>query len=253
MIDIKVDGLEDVRRALAEFSDRRFQATVATALTRAAREVSKDWQEQIGSKVDRPTPRTQSAATFLSANAQTLTARVLIKDQGAGSAAEYLGPLERGGGRLIKRFEQALINGGAMPQGYVTVPGRSAQRDAYGNVSRSVIIAVIADLGAQYSPGYERVISKSTQKRLATRLRRGVTYVAVSPEAGRERGISPGIYEAKAGKALKAVFLFVRGVTYRRQLSLLGKDGAAEAVQSRMQQELDRAIGESWRRLKGGA
>ena len=251
MISIQVDGLDDIRRALSEFSDRRFDATVATALTRTAKEVSKDWQDQINTRIDRPTPRTKSAATFLSANAQTLTARVLVKDQGSGSPAEYLGPQERGGGRTVKRFEQALIAGGAMPHGYITVPGRSAARDAYGNVSRALIVAVIADLGAALSPGYQRVISKSTAKRLATRVRRGLSYVAVSPEAASERGISAGIYEMKSGKAMKAVFLFVRAVTYKRQLSLLGKEGSEAAVERRMQQELDRAIGESWRRLKG--
>jgi hypothetical protein len=251
MISLQVDGLEDIRRALAEFSDRRFESTVATALTKTAKEMSKDWQDHINAKIDRPTARTKSATAFLSANAQTLTARVLVKDQGSGSPAEYLGPQERGGGRTIKRFEQALISGGAMPRGYVTVPGRTAQRDGYGNISRSLIIAVIADLGAQFSPGYQRVISKRAEKRLATRVKRGLTYVAVSPEAARERGISPGIYEMNSSKALKAVFIFVRAVTYRRQLDLLGKATSADAVQRRMQMELDIAIGKSWRRLKG--
>ena len=254
MIEFKVTGLEEVKARLDGFSDRRFGAAIATALTRTAKKVSGSWQAQINAKVNAPTPRTQSATGFSGATAATLQSAVFVKDRTAGlSPAAYLAPLESGGVRGLKKFEQALINAGAMPAGYVTVPGKAATLDSYGNVSRALIVAVIAQLGSDYSPGYQRVISKSTTKRLATRLRRGLTYVSVMPEQARQVGVSPGIYEQVNDKTLRAVFLFKRRASYRRQLSLL--DGAAMSaeVQATMQSELARAVRDSAARMQGAA
>lgn len=251
MIDIKVTGLEEVKARLEGFSDRRFAAAIATALTRTAKKVAGSWQQQINAKVNAPTPRTKSATGFAGATAATLQASVFVKDRAAGlSPAAYLAPLERGGARGVKKFEQALISAGAMPAGYVTVPGKSATLDGYGNVSRELIVAVIAQLGSDYSPGYERVISKSTTKRLATRVRRGLTYVSVMPEQARQVGVSPGIYEQVNDKRLRAVFLFKRRASYRRQLNLLDSAAVSAEVQATMQSELARAVADSAARMK---
>ncbi len=192
MIELRVSGVDQARAALAGFSDRRFKAAIATAVTRTARKAAQGWNQQLQTTIDRPTARTKSAATFQGATANKLSARVFVKDRMVGTAPdEYLQAQEWGGSRAVKKFEQALINSGAMPRGYVTVPGEAAQRDAYGNVSRSLIIAVLAQLGSDYSPGYQRVISKSATRRLATAARRGQRFVAVQPGAR----ISPGIYQ----------------------------------------------------------
>jgi hypothetical protein len=252
MIDIKVTGLEEVKGRLDGFSDRRFGAAIATALTRTAKKVSGSWQAQISAKVNAPTPRTQSATGFTGATAATLQSVVFVKDRTSGlSPAAYLSPLERGGARGVKKFEQALISAGAMPAGYVTVPGKAATLDSYGNVSRALIVAVIAQLGSDYSPGYQRVISKSTTKRLATRLRRGLTYVSVLPDQAQTFGVSPGIYEQVNDRRLRAVFLFKRRASYRRQLSLLDSAAVTSEVQSTMRAELARAVADSAARLRG--
>ncbi len=252
MIEVKITGVEELRRDLRQFSDRRFNATVATALTRTAKALSQGWQQQIDAKIDRPTARTQAATSFKGASASQLTATVLVKQRMPGMApAAYLAHHETGSARLIKKFEQALINSGAMPRGFVTVPGRHAKLDAFGNVSRAQIVAVIAQLGSDYSPGYQRVISKSVQKRLARQRRHGRTYIAVSPAEARKLRVSPGIYERMPDESRKAVFLFRSSTRYSKRLDLVGR--AKLDVGKVFGQEFGRAAAESLARMQARA
>lgn len=253
MIKIEINGVKELQSQFKDFSQRRMNAALATGLTLAAKRVSQDWQGQVDSKVDRPVARTRSASMFRGASANNLVAEVKLKDQMAGLApATYLAPQEWGGNRLVKKFERSLIASGAMPRGYITVPGKHAQRDSYGNISRALIIAVISQLGKDFSEGYQQVISKNTEKRLASQARRGRRYIVVKPSAAR---VSPGIYERMGDGSLKAVFLFHRDVTYGKRLSLIERGqqvGNAIAVE-----EIGRAMAESLARMQqargGGA
>lgn len=245
---IVVTGLQELRADLQGFSQRRVRAAMATGLTRAAKRLGTQWQEQIDTRISAPTLRTQKATVFTGATAATLESVVKLKDRMQGvSPSEYLAPQETGGGRRAKKFEQALVSSGAMPAGYVTVPGRAAKLDSYGNVSRAQIVAVISQIGSNYSPGYARVISKSTAKRLEAQARRGRAYVVVRPEDAARANASAGIYERTATGARRAIFLFVRSVTYRKRLGLLeDADRRAGAV---LEAEVDRAVAESAQRL----
>lgn len=245
MIELRVSGVDQARAALAGFSDRRFKAAIATAVTRTARKAAQGWNQQLQTTIDRPTARTKSAATFQGATANKLSARVFVKDRMVGTAPdEYLQAQEWGGSRAVKKFEQALINSGAMPRGYVTVPGEAAQRDAYGNVSRSLIIAVLAQLGSDYSPGYQRVISKSATRRLATAARRGQRFVAVQPGAR----ISPGIYQRMPDRSLRMVLAFKRDTSYSPRTKLTGSSSITD-IHATFRREMGVAIDEHIARL----
>jgi hypothetical protein len=247
-ITIDLQGMPELRTALREFSDRRLAAAISTSLTRGAKEMAGRGQEQIDRRIDRPVARTKSATTFQSATAATLQSRVLVKDNLAGTPpSEYLAPQEGGGNRNLKKFEQALQASGAMPRGFVVVPGRGAQLDAFGNVSRSQIIAVITQLGQDYSPGYARVIPKTVAGRLAAMARRGRAYIAVQPDEANALKVSAGIYE-RVGDQLKAVFLFKRTALYRKRLDLQ-KLWAAEAP-AIIADEFGIAVIESFARLQ---
>lgn len=249
-LDVQIEGLDEVRRQLQGFSDRRFAAAVATGLTRSAGMVATDWRIQIAGKLDRPTPLTQRSVVVKRAEAASLAAEVLVRDQarpGAVTPAEYLGVQELGGSRGLRKFERALIAQGSMPAGHKVVPGEYAKLDSFGNVSRGQIVQVIAQLGAQYSPGYQRVISKSAAKRAQSAIRRGRNYVALL--ARDDKGRAPGVYEI--GKyGLLPVFFYVRSVAYQRRLDLLGQAGSRAPVEA--QRQIDRAIGEHIARLAGG-
>ena len=248
-IRIEIKGLKELQSNLKDFSERRMKAVVATALTRTAKTVSANWQSEINRDIDRPTARTQRATGFTGANAARLEASVFLKDRMQGTApATYLAPQELGGGRLLKKFEQALVSSGAMPQGYMTVPGRHAELDGYGNVSRGQLVAVIRALGQEYSPGYERVISKSAGKRLAAQARHGRRYVAVSVRESGKHRVKPGIYERMPDGHRKAIFVFKRSVNYKKRLSLMDRAAMAE-IGAIAQAEIDRALQESLARL----
>lgn len=249
MISINLDGLPELKTALREFSTRRLNAAISTSLTRGAKEMSGQWQEQIDRRIDRPIARTKSATTFESATAASLQIRVLVKDRLAGTPpAEYLAPQERAGNRNVKKFEAALQAGGAMPRGYVVVPGRGAQLDAYGNVSRSQIIAVITQLGSDYSPGYARVIPKTVGGRLAAMARRGKSYIAVQPDEAKQLKVSAGIYERQSDNTMRAVFLFKRTAIYRKVLDL--EAHAIKNAPDVIADEFSLAVAQSFARLQ---
>lgn len=252
-ITVEIQGLKEVQGQLAGFSDRRLNAALATGLTRAAGVLAGDWRAQIGAKLDRPTPLTQRSVLVKRAEAASLQAEVLVRDQaraGAVTPAEYLGTQESGGSRGLRKFERALIAQGSMPAGHKVVPGKYAKLDGFGNVSRGQIVQVIAQLGAQYSPGYQRVISKSAAKRAESAIRRGRNYVALLVRD--DKGRAPGVYEI--GKyGLRPVFFYVRSVAYQRRLDLLGQAGSRAPGEVRRQ--VERAIAEHAARLaaKGAA
>lgn len=245
-INVSFKGLKEVQAGLRDFSERRLRAVAATALTRTAKGIAAEWQKEINTKLDQPVSRTQKAVRIETARADKLSAKVAIKDKTTSgmAPADYLMQQEYGGGRLVKKFEQALIASGAMPGGYITVPGRGAVRNAYGNVSRATIIAVIAQLGRDFSPGYQRNISKSATKRAATQAKRGKRYI-VMPVG--HPTVSAGIYERDAGRTLSAVFLFKKTVQYSRKLTLqaTSKDKVAVIATA----EFDKALAESIARL----
>lgn len=246
-INIQVTGVKELQRDLKDFSERRVKSVVSTALTRTAVQVRKDWQDKINTVVQGPTPLTGKAVVSLGAKADKLEATVsLSKRGGSGNPSEYLRPQELGGGRNVKKFERALISAGAMPSGYITVPGSAAKLDGYGNVSRAQLVDVIRALGAQYSPGYQRVISKSTNKRLAAQARSGRQYVAVSPGEAKRLRVSAGIYERMADGSRKAIFVFKKSVTYGKRLGLLDR---VSEIERTLQAEVTRAIDQSAARL----
>jgi hypothetical protein len=250
-INVSLEGLPELREKMRDFSERRVAAAIATSLTRAAKDMAGQWQDQINRRIHQPNPRTRSATTFESANANTLQARVLVKDKLSGtSPSEYLAPNEYAGSRNVKKFEAALQASGALPRGWVTVPGRGAKFDAYGNVARAQIIAVITQLGQDYSPGYQRVIPKTVGGRLAAMARRGKSYIAIQPIESQPMKIAPGIYEIQGtglSKVLAAIFLFKRTATYRKQLDL-----QAHAIREApiiIAEEFGIAVSESFDRL----
>ena len=248
-INIQITGLKELQAGLKDFSDRRMNAVLATALTRTAKTVSQRWQGVVDKTIDRPIARTLNAVGFTGANAGKLESAVFIKDRMAGTAPSvYLAPHEVGGDRLLKKFERALVNSGAMPSGYFTVPGRHATLDSYGNVSRAQLVAVIRSLGAQYSPGYQRVISRDAKKLLAAQARHGRQYIAVTPQESKRSRVSPGIYERMADGSRRAIFLFKSGVVYKKRLKLVDRQSVQD-IERTLQAEVSRAVNESLVRL----
>lgn len=247
-MDVKMTGLQELRAELAGFSDRRLRAAAATGLTRTAKRLSVVWQKEIDAKIEQPMAMTKKAVRIEPARANNLAAKVALKDasrSGGLSQNDYLQQHEYGGGRLVKKFERALIASGAMPQGYITVPGKGVDRNGFGNVPRSTIIAVISQLGQDFSPGYQRTISKDAAKRAKSQARHGKRYF-VMPVGN--PSVSPGVYVRGADRAMRMVFAFKEVVRYSRKLTL--QSSAKDKVRPISKEEFDRAISESMQRMR---
>lgn len=264
-VDVTVSGLKELRSGLQNFSDRRFNAALATALTRTAVAVRTDLAAAMQTSLDRPTPYTQRQLRYVPATAQRLAAAVGFNvvgvsdmpggrplrfvDLGAGQtpAGKYLTPQIDGGGRRLKRFEQALQAAGALPAGYVTAPGQGANVDAYGNISRGQVIQILSQLRAQLVAGTNRNMSTGRSS-INAQKRAGGRFFVVQPGGQAQ----PGIYQREfIGRTVTPVLIFVKSANYRRRFDF---DAIAQRTsQDRLQAEVARAIRESALRLAARA
>lgn len=252
MLQVKIKGLDQLRRQLDGFSDRRFQSAVAEALNKGARAVADAWGGELYSRLDRPTPLTYRAARITQrADVGRLAAVVAIRNDSnaAIQPSEYLLTQEGGASdRRLRRFESALVAAGAMPPGHKAVPGQYAQLDSFGNVSRSQIIAVLGQLGGSLTKGYAQVTGRTAGRRAQIAARGGRKYVAIPP--GQRH--SAGIYEI-VQQGLKPVFFFVSRVRYgkRTKLGEVGMRVAQAELPKAMRTAVEKRIASL--RARGGA
>jgi hypothetical protein len=256
-------NIAEVRAQLAQFSDRRFNAAMATALTRTAVQVRDAVQAEMPRVLDRPTPYTTRQLRYVPANADRLAAAVgfnvvnvtdergatiAFRDLGPGEtpAGKYLQPNIEGGARRLKRLEVALRALGALPDGWLAVPGQGAALDAYGNVSRGQVVQVLSQLRVQLVAGTNRSMSGDARKQIAAQRRAGGRYYVVPPGKGK---VQPGIYQREfVGRNITPVFIFVRGANYKRRFDF---DGVSQRLAAQaLPLEVNRAVAESLARLQ---
>ena len=231
--------LERLRLTYARFSDRRFKAGLATALTRTAQAVQTAQQAEMRDVFDRPTQRTLGAVFVQRARADWLEARVGISDSSAGgrAAIKWLRWQISGGARTLKAYEQRLVSAGAMPDGMVSVPGRFARLDAFGNISGGQLRQMFSQLRIELSSGAKSTLTQYAftdrgrdRKAKAGKIRRaygkaGGRYIALPRGRGKLRA---GIYlnegrdlGAKVGygntRAMKPVLIFVTRAGYEAE------------------------------------
>lgn len=256
-------NIAEVRAQLAQFSDRRFNAAMATALTRTAVQVRDAVQAEMPRVLDRPTPYTTRQLRYVPAKADRLAAAVgfnvvnvtdergatiAFRDLGPGEtpAGKYLQPNIEGGARRLKRLEVALRALGALPDGWLAVPGQGAALDAYGNVSRGQVVQVLSQLRVQLVAGTNRSMSGDARKQIAAQRRAGGRYYVVPPGKGK---VQPGIYQREfVGRNITPVFIFVRGANYKRRFDF---DGVSQRLaEQALPVEVNRAVAESLARLQ---
>lgn len=263
-LEITITGLKQLRDELTQFSDRRFAAAMATALTRTAVATRDAVQQEALTALDRPTPYTIRQLRYTAASAANLSAVVgfnieSVQDitgrpiryqaalPGETQASKYLPPNIEGGSRGNKRFELALQQVGAMPRGWFAVPAEGAQIDAYGNMSRGQIKQILSQLGAA------ALVAGSSQNttsrtRIAAQRRAGGQFFAVLP--GARTSLKPGIYQREfAGRNITPVLIYVRATSYRPRYDFFG---VAQRVADRMlPDQVERAVSESLAKLAG--
>lgn len=255
-LTVDVIGLDAAVKQLTEqFSPRRMNAALATALTRTAGEIRDEVKAEMTRVFDRPTPYTMNSLFVRPATAQRLYADAYFKDETAGSgtpATKYLLPQVEGGSRRQKRFEVALRMAGHLPEGMVTVPAAGARLDAYGNVSRGQLIQILSQLRITLTAGSTRNLPFDARKQISAQRKAGGRFFVIKPGT---RGAAPGVYQREfVGRNITPVILFVRSAAYRQRLDFYGI--ARRVASERLPANVRRAIEESAARLAqrtGGA
>lgn len=178
---IDTSDLERVRRSFEQFSDRRFAAGLATALTATAKAVQTAQQAEMRDVFDRPTRWTLGAVYVQPAAAAKLEAAVGIMDNpfGGRPPIKWLRWQIRGGLRTPTALERRLMAAGAMPNDMRLVPGRFARLDAFGNISTGQIRQILSQLRIELSSGATSALPRvsGADRRLIARARRRSGFV----------------------------------------------------------------------------
>lgn len=245
----EVDELARKLKAVG-FSDRRFAAGLATALTRTAQQVRQEVRDELPRVFDAPTPYTLNSLFVKGATADKLDARVWFKDDRATGrqgtpATYYLLPHVESGERRLKGFEVALRTFGTLPDGWYTAPGEGATLDVYGNVSRGQLIQILSQLRITLRSGSDRNMGFGASG-LAAQRRAGGRFFVIP--VGNKGGVQPGVYQREfLGRQITPVIVFVRAPRYSKRFDF---DGVARrAVDRSLRPNIDRAMQEQLQRL----
>jgi hypothetical protein len=250
-MQIQIKGLEELKASLSGFSDRRFDAAIATALTRAGKTAQTELKAEMLRVFDRPTPFTLNALRLWPARADKLTATVGFRDDGTGgaNANNYLMPNVEGGRRVSKRVEAALRAVGALPDGWYAVPGQGANLDSYGNMSRGQIIQILSQLRITMTAGHNRNMAFDARKQISAQRKAGGRFFVM--RIGSK--VQPGVYQSEMiGRNITPVLVFVRQPTYQKRYAFWEKGEAIANAQLPI--EIQRSVAEHIERLakKGG-
>lgn len=224
------------------------QARYATAgaLTRTAQDVRAGLRREMQAVFDRPTAYTLRSLYLERATKANLEARVWLKDD-YGTSAHYLMPQIEGGTRPQKRFEKRLVQLGAMRPGDRAVPGNGMPRDAYGNLSRGLIVKILSQVGSRGFHGDYSVASNSRRSKakrateayfVSTGPGGTLSYVGGEPVLtnGRTHNLARGVWVRRkfaVGSAIRPVLLFVDRAHYKPRFKFF--EVAEKIVRSRFE------------------
>lgn len=224
---VQIEGIERAIKGVGAL-DKQIRFAASLTLNRLAQGPVRDaLRLEMTDSLDRPTPFTlRSIALVKAATRDDLSAVIDFKDVAGGQrpAANYLRWQTQGGERRLKGFELALRSIGALPGGYFAVPGRGAKFDAYGNVSRGQIVAILSYFRAfpEDGRGWKMNSTGATRAKMAkgTRSRPGYRYFVGRPGGRGLLGIYQDVKLGRGVRELLPVFIFVQWARYEPRLDL---------------------------------
>jgi hypothetical protein len=261
MSGVTVTGLDAaIARARSVPQQARYASSVA--LNQALRAASADMRAQMGRVFDRPTPYLVRNAVQITPSssraAGEVAGEIFVAAEGRDAPGKALRAEVLGGPRRAKRSELLLRSIGVLPQGQLTVPGRAAKLDQYGNITRGQILEVLAwfrafpqrPAGAKNSWNNNLTDRGQASKRRGTRNRGGFEYFAV--QRGDGSRLSPGVYKRQLGGARfvgpamtgrpQAVLIFVPRTQYQQRLDFV------RIAEQAINKQLPQAYGQALRR-----
>lgn len=208
MLQISIqDDLNKLSKSLKDVQQKQIPFAAAIALTRTARLVKEAEREEMADVFDRPTKFTLNSLYVKAATKHKLEALVWLKDWApkGTAAARYLLPQIQGGQRKLKGFEVLLNRRGILPDGYYTVPGKSAKLDRHGNISKGQLNQILS---------YSRSQRDNAQN---TKLETGRRSTKARFIVFEEREGKPGgIWQMKYG-GLLPVLIFVKRPSFKKR------------------------------------
>ncbi|WP_445287685.1 hypothetical protein [Variovorax atrisoli] len=257
-LELRLNGLGEVRETLAKLSGKQARTAYAAALNDAGFQVRRAMRNELSSVFDRPTPYVVNSVFVRQATAERLSVAIEPTYYGGKGIdpQQILQAQEFGGARRDKRSEVALRRAGILPAGFQTAIPRvpfPGSDDARGNLRGSFLVQLIAYFQAFGEQGYR---ANMTAKRRAT-LHRGTKrqsgrryFVAYGRlRSGPTAHLSPGIWAAQGthGVDLRPVLMFVRIGVYRSRLSMESiaeRSGVEEYLQRRLRFRIRQVAGE---------
>jgi hypothetical protein len=227
MIRVDITGLKEVSEKIKAL-DKQVRYAAALTLNKLAQYPVRDaLRHEMADSLDRPTPFTlNSIALVKKATRTDPTAVIDFKDKAGGGrpAADYLRWQVNGGQRRLKAFELALRTIGVLPGGYFAVPGSGAKFDAYGNVSRGQIVAILSYFKAfpEDGRGYKMNATGATRAKMAkgTRSKLGYRYFVGRPGGRGQLGIYQDVRISGSTRELLPIFIFTESTRYQPRLDL---------------------------------
>lgn len=224
---VQISGLDGALGALRGL-DKQVRFAASVTLNRlAAGPVRDALRLEMQDSLDRPTPFTlRSIALTQPATRDNPAAVIDFRDVAGGQrpAADYLRWQVQGGERRLKAFEIMLRSMGVLPGGYFMVPGRGAKFDAYGNVSRGQIVALLSYFRAfpEDGRGFKMNSTAASRARMAkgTKSRPGYRYFVGRPGGRGQLGIYQDVKLGRGTRELLPVFIFVQWARYEPRLDL---------------------------------
>lgn len=235
-----IAGMRDVPARLVPY-------VASTALTRTAQiAAKKDLPDAMRAAFINPTPYTLNSLFVKPSTKDTLSARVMVKDQAKKGIVpeKFLFPSVNGGGRNEKRFEKSLRYEGVLERGERAMSGYDI-RDAFGNAPPSTINSILA---------WVKKGAKKKNKKVKVKRMKGVRnapfkqvnpngYILLGNPGAKVRGIAQ-----RSGGIFRHLFIFTR--TLPDYTAILDFEGIAlKAANENFETEYKRAFAEM--RAKG--
>lgn len=230
-------GLRPATTELQQLAGDLPARALADALNHTVNQARPALRAEMASVFASPTPFTLNAVRVLNAKPNSLEAAVWVKDEkdnaSKGQAPEdWVAPQVFGGARVDKKSEMLLRAKGILPAGKFIVPAAGVRLDAYGNVSRGLMIQILSGLSAiEGSAGYR---ANASGKWRSFRKGHAAAFFVM------RRGKVPiGIAERR-GKTLKMVLAFVSQPQYRGRLDFHGV--VSRVADANLEANLDKSI-----------
>lgn len=242
-VEVKVQGLDEIKRQLGRFA-KQADFAGSKALNTTAFAINARIKSEMQSVFKGgPSPYALRAFNVEKSTKSNLHAAVRLRadsPEGGASYTKALRHLFTSGARDWKKLEGYLRGRNLMPAGMMAVPGSGCPLDARGNIRRSALREMLGSLSSS-RPGmrtYRRTGGGKTTK--------AVGYFVILPSA--RSHLQPGIYkrvETKDSSGISPMVMYVKPGSYRKfiDLEVIGNEVVTKMFRSEFDRELIAALG----------